>query len=142
MIYHPECFFRDDITDLVVFTTLVSVFMLMADGTGGDQLTTEIGFHRRLSFALDTDNDLHATLVENVYSTAAHAAGNNDLCAVVCQKVGQEAGAMTGIGNGIDCNDLVVGGVKEDEVFTMAKMSGHLSSLAATAIFIVIVSFY
>ena len=115
MIYHPECFFRDDITDLVVFTTLVSVFMLMADGTGGDQLTTEIGFHRRLSFALDTDNDLHATLVENVYSTAAHAAGDNDLCAVVCQKVGQEAGAMTGIGNGIDCNDLVVGGVKEDE---------------------------
>ena len=125
MIYHPECFFRDDITDLVVFTTLVSVFMLMADGTGGDQLTTEIGFHRRLSFALDTDNDLHATLVENVYSTAAHAAGNDDLCAVVRQKVGQKTGAMTRIGHRIYRHNLAISSVKEDEIFTMSEMTGY-----------------
>ena len=59
-----------------MFTTLVSVFMLMADGTGGDQLTTEIGSHSGLCLSLNTDNDLHATLVEDVHCSAAHASGD------------------------------------------------------------------
>ena len=66
MIYHPECFFRDDITDLVVFTTLVSVFMLMADGTGGDQIVLQCDLLLLLIIPLGDDRLLDASLVGDV----------------------------------------------------------------------------
>ena len=96
-----------------MFSALVGMLVLVANRACGDQLTLKIGFHSDLCLSLNTDDDLHTTLVEDIYCSAAHTAGDNDLCTVVCQKVGQEAGARAGIGNGIDCNDLVVGGVKD-----------------------------
>ena len=99
------------------------MLMLVTDGTGGDQFTSEIGFHSNLCFSLNTDNNLYATLVEDVYCSATHTAGDNDLCAVICQKVRQEAGAMAGIRNRIDCDNLAVSGVKENEIFTIIIVS-------------------
>ena len=107
----------------MVLSALVCVLVLMADGAGGDQLTLQIGLHCGGGIALYADDDLYAALVEDIHSAAAHAAGNDDLCSIIGQEVGQEAWTVSWIGDRIDCGDGSVCGVEENEILTMAKMA-------------------
>ncbi len=84
----------------MMLAALVGVLMLMADGTGGNQVAAQIGFHGLAGIALCADDDLDAALIEDIHSAAAHAAGDDDLCAVIGEEVGQEARTMAGIGHG------------------------------------------
>ena len=57
---------------------------------------------------------------------AAHAAGNDHPSAVVRQEIGQEAGTVPRVGHRIHPCDPAVGGVEEDEVFTVAEVAGDV----------------
>ncbi len=109
----------------MITAAFVGMRMLVADRAGGDQLAAQIGFHGCAGIALGAYNDFHAALVENIDGAAAHAAGNDDLRAVVCQEIGQEAGTVAGIGDGIFCGNFAVCGVKEDKILTMTKVAGN-----------------
>lgn len=73
---HPGRVNRDKIT--LMLAALVSVRMLMADGTGGFQLATQIRFRSGLGIALGAQDNLNPPLVEDVHSAAAFAAQNRD----------------------------------------------------------------
>ena len=126
----------------MVLSALVCVLVLMADGAGGDQLALQIGLHCGCGIALYADDDLHAALIEDIHSAAAHAAGNDDLRSVIGQEVGQEAWTVSRVGDGIDCGDGSVCGVEENEILTMAEWPATVFPMAATAIFMMVFSFF
>ena len=99
-----------------MLAALVSMLMIVADRTGGLELAPQVSLYSGLCIALGTQDDLNVPLVENIHSAAAHAAADDDLCASVSQEVGQEAGLVTGVGNGVLGNDLTVLGIEENEV--------------------------
>lgn len=106
------------------FVVSMSMVVFMADGASGDQFACQIGFDCDAGASLDADDDFDAAFVEDVNGSAAHAAGDDDRCAVVCDEVGEETRAVTGIWNAVFSGDLAVFRVEEDEVLAMSEMSG------------------
>src|SRR5699024_6889064 len=83
---------------LVVMTALAGVLVFVADGAGALQFTLEVGFDRGAGIAGRADYDLDAALVKYLDGAAAHAAGYDDLYALVGQEVRQEARPVARIG--------------------------------------------
>ena len=77
-----------------MLSALAGVLVLVADRAAGDQLAPEVGLHRLLSVALDSQDHLYTPLPKDVHRAAAHAAGNDHPSAVVRQEIGQEAGTV------------------------------------------------
>ena len=84
-----------------MIAALACVLMLVADRAGGYQLTGKERLNGGTGVPLCADDDLNPTLVEDVHSAAAHTTGDHHLCAVIRQKIGQEAGTVTGVGNAL-----------------------------------------
>lgn len=128
--------------DLVVLSALVCVLVLMADGAGGDQLALQIGLHCGCGIALYADDDLHAALIEDIHSAASHAAGNDDLRSVIGQEVGQEAWTVSGLGTELTAVMAPSAVSKKMKFSQWPKWPATVFPMAATAIFMVVFSFF
>ena len=94
------------------------MLVAVANGARGLELAAQPGLDRVAGFARGAEDDLDVTLVEDIDRAAAHAAGNDDLGPVVREEVGEEAGLVAGVGDGLLTDNLAVGRVEEDEILT------------------------
>ena len=122
------------ILHLSVLAALVGMLVLVADGAGGFELASQIGFYGRTGLALSAQDYLHVPLVKDIHGAAAHTAGDDDLHAHIRQKVGQKTGTVAGIWDGALGFDEAVLRLIDHEILTVAEVGPDLAAVTGNSL--------
>ena len=114
--------------------TLSVMHVLMTHRSGGLELTFDPGLCGSPGIPCGTHHHFNVPVIEDIDGSSPHTAGDNDIHALIIQKVRKKSRPVSRIGYALLPDDLVVFHIKQIEIQTMTKMFRDRSRSLATAI--------
>lgn len=105
--------------------TIGMMKVLMAYAPGRSELAFEIRFDSLFGISFCTQNYFDISFVEDINSSSAHSAADDDVDSFISEKIREESGSVARVGESLRACDLLVFDVEEDEFLTMTEMLGH-----------------